>query len=266
MTVDSCIIVGGGLVGLATAMRLKRQRRTARFACSRRNRAMGHTRARTTAASCNAGLYYKLGSLKTQLAVSGIRQMADFFWEQNVHHEICGKVVVATTVTEVDGLKALLDSGTRNGLRGLRGLSGDELREVEPHAAGVAAVQVLEEGIVDYAGVCMAVHRELTCLGVDVRASARVVALRREATGWRVVRSAGDWYAAFIVIASRGSPERWTSPRSFLSAASVTGCGRQPNISSAISSTRFRIRPIHSSASILPDSSKVKSKRGQTRF
>lgn len=199
MTIDSCIIVGGGLVGLATAMRLKKAAPHCAVFLLEKESCVGAHQSTHNSGVLHAGLYYKPGSLKAQLAVSGIRQMTEFCREQNVHHEICGKVVVAIDAAEVDRLKALFDRGTRNGLRGLRWLSGNELREIEPHAAGIAAVHVPEEGIVDYAGVCMAMHRELTRLGVDVKTSARVMALRQEAAGWRVASSAGDWHADFIV-------------------------------------------------------------------
>jgi hypothetical protein len=116
----------------------------------------------------HAGLYYQPGSLKARLAVSGVRMMTEFCRHHGVAHEICGKVVVATSADELPSLERLWDRGQRNGLRGLRRLNSDELREIEPHAAGVAAVQVPEEGIVDYAGVCAALRCELEAAGVGL--------------------------------------------------------------------------------------------------
>ena len=196
---DSYLVVGGGLVGLATALQLKRAAPVCSVRLLEKEPRVGAHQSTHNSGVLHAGLYYKPGSLKAQLAVTGIRLMADFCREHNVCHEFCGKIVVATDEAEVTRLRTLLDRGVQNGLRGLRWLSGDELREIEPHAAGVAAVQVPEEGIVDYAGVCAAMHGVLTRLGVEVNTSARVMALRRELGGWRAVTSAGDWHTGFIV-------------------------------------------------------------------
>src|SRR5450432_4724969 len=106
----------------------------------------------------HAGLHYKPGSLKAKLAVSGIRQMVTFCQRFRVEHEICGKVVVAVTEEEVPRLKDLFERGNANGLSGLRWLDGAGIREIEPHAAGVAGIHVPEEGIVDYPAVCAALE------------------------------------------------------------------------------------------------------------
>src|SRR4029077_760551 len=97
----------------------------------------------------HAGLYYKPGSLKAQLAVNGIRQMIAFCQKYAIPHEICGKLVVACSQEELPRLKDLHERGTRNGLRGLRWLHPEQMREIEPHVGGIAAVHVPEEGIVD---------------------------------------------------------------------------------------------------------------------
>ncbi len=103
-------------------------------------------------------------------------------------HEICGKLVVATDEAEVPRLRSLYDRGTQNGLEGLRLLDGDQMREIEPHVGGVAALRVPQEGIVDYAKVCEALQKEIEAQGGSVALRAKVTALRPPER--RVARSA----------------------------------------------------------------------------
>ena len=137
----------------------------------------------------HAGLYYKPGSRKARLAVRGIRQMIEFCRTHSIPHEVCGKIVVATAEEELPRLKTLYERGQQNGLSGLRMLSVEELREIEPHAAGIAAVRVPEEGIADYPAVCNALVVEIDG---PVILNAEVTAIRREGSGWRVVSTAGE--------------------------------------------------------------------------
>jgi L-2-hydroxyglutarate oxidase len=147
----------------------------------------------------HSGLYYKPGSVKARLAVTGIRQMVQFCQENSVPHEICGKLVVATGAAEVERLRALQERGTANGLEGLAWLDRDQMREIEPHVGGVAALRVPQEGIVDYAKVCEAMVAKLTQAGAQVMTNARVTALRHEGAGWLVQTAAGEFACDFLV-------------------------------------------------------------------
>lgn len=193
------IVIGGGLVGMGAALQLQRGNPSLKIRLLEKESRVGAHQSTHNSGVLHAGLYYKPGSLKARLAVSGIRQMTAFCQEHGVKHEICGKVVVATDEPEVGRLRTLLERGTANGLRDLKWLSQAELREIEPHAAGVAAVRVPEEGIVDYRGVCDAMQGELARLGVEVITGACVTDIREEDSGWRVISTAGDWQAGFIV-------------------------------------------------------------------
>jgi L-2-hydroxyglutarate oxidase len=116
-----------------------------------------------------------------------------------VAHETCGKLVVAVTQEEVARLRALFERGTANGLQGLRWLSADEARGIEPHVNAEAAVHVPEEGIADYRGVVDALAAELTSAGVEMHAAAPVTRMAREGSGWRVTAGAHDLSADFLV-------------------------------------------------------------------
>ncbi len=147
----------------------------------------------------HAGLYYAPGSLKARMAVQGIREMVAFCGENNISHEICGKLVVAVTPEERTRLDALHRRGTENGLAGLRLLSGDEAREIEPHARALAALHVPEEGIVDYAQVCACLEHQIRQRGGDLHFNTRVDSIRPSGGGWSLHFPQGQIEVDFLI-------------------------------------------------------------------
>ncbi len=193
-------IIGGGIVGLATAWHLKRVAPAAEVTLLEKEPGFGRHQSTHNSGVLHAGLYYKPGSAKARLAVAGIRQMTEFCRMHGVAHETCGKLVVAVDDAEVGRLKTLLERGQQNGLVGLRWLEREQLREVEPHAAGIAAVHVPEEGIVDYAAVIAALVADCERAGSALHPGARVTAVRRDGpAGWLVCSAAGEFPADFII-------------------------------------------------------------------
>ncbi len=193
------LVVGGGLVGLATAWRLLQAgvedvtlvEKDARVACQQSTHNSG---------VLHSGLFYKPGSEKAVLSVRGLRQMVEFCQEHRIPHEICGKIVVATTPEETTRLDTLWDRGTRNGLVGLRRLaSAAEIRAIEPHAAGIAAIHVPQEGIVDYRAVADALAAEIKRLGGRICVASRVTGMRRDSAGWIVQTASDELRADFVV-------------------------------------------------------------------
>ncbi len=193
------VIVGGGIVGLATAYRLAERRSDAAITLLEKESGFGRHQTGHNSGVLHCGLYYKPGTLKARLAVEGIRQMVAFCQENSVPHEICGKLVVAADESEVGRMHALFDRGTANGLEGLRKLSAAEMREIEPHVGGVAALRVPQEGIVDYPAVCDALVHHLHQRGVHTVASARVTKLGARGSGWLVQSTAGDHEADYVI-------------------------------------------------------------------
>jgi (S)-2-hydroxyglutarate dehydrogenase len=193
------VVVGGGIIGLATAWRLGQRFPGVRVTVLEKEASVGRHQSGHNSGVLHAGLYYKPGSRKARLAVTGIRQMVEFCRQHSIPHEICGKIVVATSEEELPRLQTLFDRGRQNGLEGLRMLNGNELREIEPHAAGIAAVRVPQEGIVDYPRVCETLQQLIRAQGGEVVLSARVTAIDREGNSWRVQSTAGDFEASRIV-------------------------------------------------------------------
>ncbi len=193
------IIIGGGIVGLATAYKLGRHLPNAQITVLEKEAAVGRHQSGHNSGVLHSGLYYKPGSAKARLAVSGIREMVAFCREHAIAHEICGKIVVATQEDELPRLRTLQERGEQNGLEGLRFLNQAQMLEIEPHAGGLAALHVPQEGIVDYPKVCSTLASDLVGRGGRVTTNAKVTALRSTSGGWRVETTAGEFEADFVV-------------------------------------------------------------------
>ncbi|NDA25837.1 MAG: L-2-hydroxyglutarate oxidase [Verrucomicrobia bacterium] len=180
------IVTGGGIVGLATALRILEARPRANLLLLEKEEALGRHQTGHNSGVLHAGLYYKPGSLKAKLAVAGLRQMVEFCQRHKVAHEQCGKIVVATEPEELPRLEKLWERGTANGLKGLRKLTPEKIREIEPHAAGLAAIRVPEEGIVDYGAVVEAMAMEIRRLGGEIRTEEPVESLKGASGIWRI--------------------------------------------------------------------------------
>jgi (S)-2-hydroxyglutarate dehydrogenase len=139
------------------------------------------------------------GSLKARLAVDGIRQMKTFCQLYSVPHEICGKLVVATTEQELPRLEELMRRGIANGLSGLRMLPPAEAREREPHVRCMAAVLVPEEGIADYIAVCDTLVDRIVESGGVVRTGTTVEAIASHADGWTIETRRGEVRGSYLI-------------------------------------------------------------------
>lgn len=184
---------------MATAIKLARRLPDARITVLEKEAGVGRHQSTHNSGVLHCGLYYKPGSLKARLAVSGVAEMTQFCREHAIPHDVCGKLVVAVDDPEVARLKDLQTRGTQNGLAGLRWLGPEQMREIEPHVGGVAALHVPQEGIVDYAKVCATMLELITKAGNRVVTSARVTALRENASGWVAETTAGGFEGTFIV-------------------------------------------------------------------
>jgi len=180
------IVVGAGIVGLAAAYKMLGSGVVERLVVLEKEDDVGRHQSSHNSGVLHAGLYYAPGSLKARLAREGLREMVAFCRDHGIAHEQCGKLVVATTEAEVPRLRALLERGSQNGLTGLRWLSGAEMRELEPHVAGVAGVHVPEEGIVDYQAVCATLKNVLLESGAEVVTRAPVETIRKDAEYWTI--------------------------------------------------------------------------------
>jgi L-2-hydroxyglutarate oxidase LhgO len=193
------ILVGGGIVGLATAHRLLEARPGLRLLVLEKESRLAAHQTGHNSGVLHAGLYYRPGSEKARLCTSGLRQMVAFCREHGIRHEICGKIVVASTAEELPRLEQLWQRGIANGLQGLRKLSPEQIREIEPHAVGVAAIHVPQEGIVDYPAVANTLGTLIQGRGGVVRLATRCLRMTPDGGGWTVETSSGDFPGRFVV-------------------------------------------------------------------
>jgi L-2-hydroxyglutarate oxidase len=193
------IIVGGGIIGLATALKLAGRFPAAQIIVLEKEDEVARHQSGNNSGVLHAGLYYKPGSLKARLAVSGIQEMVAFCKDNGIRHEICGKLVVAVDPSELPRLHNLHERGLQNGLQGLRLLDRPRMLEIEPHVAGIAAVHVPQEGIVDYVQVCHAMAKKIEAAGGRVATRAGVNKIQARNGGWLAQTPAGDWEADFLV-------------------------------------------------------------------
>jgi L-2-hydroxyglutarate oxidase len=197
------VIVGGGIVGLATGLALLAARPGATAVVLEKEDGVAAHQTGRNSGVIHAGLYYKPGSLKARACARGRELLERFCEEHGVPFERCGKIVVATRDDEVPRLEELERRGKANGLVGVTRLGARELHEHEPHAAGVAALFVRETGIVDYKAVAQAYARELARRGGELRTGARATAISRR-DGRVIVESTSGAVEARVLVACAG--------------------------------------------------------------
>ena len=193
------LVIGGGVVGLATAWRLQTMQPGSRVCVLEKEPEVGSHQSSHNSGVLHCGLYYKPGSTKAILAVRGIRQMVEFCREADIDHEVCGKLVVACNDTELERLRKLEERGRQNGLEGIEFLGREAMLEREPNVGGIAALRVPQEGIVDYPAVCSELKRRITANGGDVQTGARVTRLKQRGGEWIATTPKGDFDGRYLV-------------------------------------------------------------------
>ena len=144
------VIVGGGIVGLATALQLKKERPGIKLAIIEKEKSVARHQTGNNSGVIHSGIYYKPGSLKATNCLHGYNLLVEFCRQQDVPFELCGKIIVATEPGEVPLLENLYNRGLQNGLAQIRKITAGEIKEHEPHVQGVAGIYVPYTGIVDY--------------------------------------------------------------------------------------------------------------------
>lgn len=197
MIFDYCII-GGGIVGLATAMRLLEGRPGCSLILIEKEDALGRHQTGHNSGVIHAGIYYPPGSLKAELCRKGAEATKAFCAENDIRFETCGKLLVATSDLEMQRMDALYERSKQNTIEVYR-VSEEELKEREPNIRGRGALFVPSTGIVSYAEVCQAMGRRIAKLGGDIRLSTRVTGIREAIDAVDVASEGESWRARKLV-------------------------------------------------------------------
>jgi (S)-2-hydroxyglutarate dehydrogenase len=193
------VIIGGGIVGLATAMHASRALPQLKLLVVEKEGAVARHQSGHNSGVIHSGIYYKPGSLKAKFCVEGAAAMVEFCREHNLPYEVCGKVIVATREAEIPRLKVLLERGQANGLAGLRLLQPEELREIEPHCTGVLGVWVPSTGITDYSAVSRKYAEIIAAQGGTISTGTEVRAVLPRGAEMMVETTRGTLAAKYVI-------------------------------------------------------------------
>lgn len=169
------IIIGGGIVGLATALQLKQQNAKLNVTLIEKETELAKHQTGNNSGVIHSGIYYKPGSLKATNCIHGYNLLIDFCRKNEVAFDLCGKIIVATEEKEIPLLHNVYMRGQQNGLGNLKMLSASELKEFEPHVAGIAGISVPQTGIVDYKKVAEKYAEEIKKLGGEIILGEKVI-------------------------------------------------------------------------------------------
>ncbi len=193
------LIIGAGIVGLATALEATRRLPGMRILVVEKEDHVAAHQTGHNSGVIHSGLYYKTGSLKARNCVAGAASMKRFCQEQGVPFEECGKLVVATSPEEVPRLEQLHQRGIANEVPGLRMLDPEQFREIEPHCSGLRALQVPTTGIVDYTAVAQKYAELIAQAGGEIVLDAKVTGLHEDGRCNIVETKAGSFRAQFVI-------------------------------------------------------------------
>src|SRR5579862_5259518 len=192
------IVIGGGIIGLAAALEITVRFPRLRLLVLEKERRVGQHQSGHNSGVIHSGVYYRPGSLKAKLCVEGARAMIQFCREHGIAHQVCGKVIVATSDAELPRLEELRQRGEANGIDGLRFLVPEELHDIEPYANGIRALAVPSTGITDYAKVCDKFAELIVARG-EITLSTKVTGLKRNPQEVIVQTDRGEFVAKAII-------------------------------------------------------------------
>jgi L-2-hydroxyglutarate oxidase LhgO len=198
------LIVGGGIIGLATAREFLFRRPGTRVAVLEKEPAIASHQTGHNSGVIHTGIYYAPGSMKAKACVAGHQAMFDFAQERGIPHEKCGKVIVALDESELPRLENLYQRGIANGVQGLEMIGPERLREIEPYAAGIKAIHSPNTGIIDYRKVAQAYAEDIERCGGEIVTGCKVLGIRQGEPATLHVRSAQqgtgwDLQARFVI-------------------------------------------------------------------
>lgn len=169
------IIIGAGIIGLATAYKLIEKKPLLKIGLIEKELNVSMHQTGHNSGVIHSGIYYKPGSLKALNCIKGYKMLLDFCDENNIEYDLCGKLIVAADEKELARLDVLFQRGVENGLKGIKKLTSEEIKNTEPHVTGIAGLLVPQTGIVDYKIVSQKLEEIIQSKGITIRFNEEVI-------------------------------------------------------------------------------------------
>lgn len=196
-------VIGGGIVGLATALRIKEQNPSLKLLIIEKEDVVAKHQTGHNSGVIHSGLYYKPGSLKATNCIKGYDMLLDFCQKEDIKYDLCGKVVVATRPEQISILDGLFERGKQNGLDGFKMLNAEQIKEYEPHVKGLKGFFVPQTGIIDYTDVCKKYLSKTQKLGGEIAFNEKVESISTK-NGISVIKTSKNVYETKLVVNCAG--------------------------------------------------------------
>jgi len=193
------IVIGGGIVGLATALKILEKKGDTKLLLLEKEKELSAHQTGNNSGVIHSGIYYKPGSLKATNCRNGYKQLLEFCDKENIKYELCGKVIVATNENQLRALETLYERGNQNGLKGIKKISQEELHEIEPHVNGIQGIQVPETGIIDYKDVSLKYGENIQKLGGIIKTGEKVKKIIPNTTSVTIETATSSYECKLIV-------------------------------------------------------------------
>lgn len=193
------VVIGGGIVGLASAMKLLEKQPKLKLALLEKESELAKHQTGNNSGVIHSGIYYKPGSLKAINCIGGYNMLLDFCRKEEVPFDLCGKIIVATDKSELPTLNMIYDRGQENGLTDLKRLAKEELKEYEPHVNGIEGIWVPQTGIINYTKVSLKYAEKIQEMGGEIHLSHKVLDVNVKGNEVTVVTSKGDFETKLLV-------------------------------------------------------------------
>lgn len=197
--VYNVVIVGGGIVGLATALQIQKKKPGLKLLLIEKETELAKHQTGNNSGVIHSGIYYKPGSLKATNCIQGYHMLVEFCRQYEIPFELCGKIIVASNASEVPLLQNLFTRGQQNGLQSLKNLTKEELKEYEPHVTGLGGIFVPQTGIVDYKNVARKYGELIQQSGADLRLGEQVIGVQSNADKTVVITQNGSYTTQLVI-------------------------------------------------------------------
>ncbi|MDX2191356.1 MAG: L-2-hydroxyglutarate oxidase [Bacteroidota bacterium] len=193
------IIIGGGIVGVATAFKLKEQKPSLKIALLEKESKLSQHQTGNNSGVIHSGIYYKPGSLKATNCINGYNMLLDFANKNDIKYNLCGKVIVATQTSELEALNNVYKRGIDNGLDKIKKINQSELKEIEPHCSGIEAIKVPYTGIIDYTEIVNKLAYLFQNQGGEIFNNEKVISVKNKTQGSEVITPNNTFEAKIVI-------------------------------------------------------------------